>query len=68
MKPESDAGLGSMLGSSAEVEPDPTSTDRDEADAIEQSAADDVMAAMKTGDKGAFRDALKAFVHLCYDE
>lgn len=68
MKPETDAGLGSSLGSSAEVEPDPGSTTDDDADAIELSAADDVMSAMQEGDVKAFRSALKAFVQLCYSE
>jgi hypothetical protein len=69
MEREDKYGLGSAIGSDADVGPSPDSGDGDEAaDAIEQAAADDVMAAMKSGDKAAFRSALKAFVHLCYEE
>jgi len=63
---EMDFGLGSELEEDLSAEPEPEPAE--DTDAIEMVAAEDVMSAMKAGDAQSFRDALKAFVALCYPE
>lgn len=62
-------GLGSALGNEPSAEPDAAGDDGDDVlSEAELSAADDVMQAAQEGNVKAFRDALKAFVQLCYSE
>ena len=59
-------GLGSSL--EEDLGDEAVTEDEDVAAVGKQAAADDVMNAMKAGDKAGFASALEAFVHLCYPE
>ncbi len=62
------AGLKGLLALPAESDDELDEMDAEDADASEvgkQAAADDVMDAMKRGDKKAFAAALQDFVELC---
>jgi hypothetical protein len=71
MKPAKD-GLAIILASKAKKKPDadlgaaPEGEDGGDMEEGKMAAAEDVMAAMKSGDAQAFKDALQDFVDLCY--
>jgi hypothetical protein len=67
-EPKDSFGLGSSLEEDLSGEPDTEDEGEDVAAVGKQAAADDVMTAMKSGDKAGFATALEAFVHLCYPE
>lgn len=68
-------GALSKLTPSGDAELPPTSDDVEEPEAADDAddaafddVASDIMTAIKKGDSGAFRDALKSAIHICLSQ